>query len=160
MGSRMFVGQEVHVVPVIAPVDITTTTTNTIPVGVKEYEAIEFIILFGAITTDTAVLKVYECDDTTPTTSTAIAFKYRKTSAVGTDMTGALTAGTSSGITIAVTDDNKCVLVDVDPAALTSGYPYVKLSLDPGASMTVCVLSAIAILKPRYPQAVQISAVD
>lgn len=155
----MFLGQEVHIVPAIAPIDTTTTTVNTDVIGVKEYEAIEFVISFGAITGDTVVVTLKESTSTTAS-GTAVAGKYRLSSAVNTDTMGAVTALTAGTVTIAATDDNKVLLIDVEPAALTAGYPYVFVELNPGASMSSCVVSAVALLKPRYPQAVNISAVD
>jgi len=152
--------ETVHVVPVLAPADITTSTTYTDVVGLKEYRRIQFHILFGAITGDTVALTVEECDDTTPTNSSAIAFKYRKSSAVGTDSMGALTDATTSGITVAATDDNKVIIVEVDARDLSDGYPYVRVALDPGSSMSACVVGATAILEPRYAQSSQLSAVD
>jgi len=156
----MFVDERIHIVPAIAPADITTTTTYTDIIGLKEYHHVEFVIVFGAITGDTIALTVEECDDISASNTTAIAFRYRKSSAVGTDSMGALTAGASTGITIAATDDNKVVLVDVDSSELSSGYPYVRVKLDPGGSMSALLVGAIAILYPRYAQASQISAVD
>ena len=153
-------GQEIHVVPAIAPVDITTTTTYTDVIGLKEYEWVEFLISFGAITGDTVAMTVEVCDDASATNSTAIALMYRESSAVGTDSMGDVTAATTSGVTVAATDDNKVFLVDVNPASLSSGYPYVRVALDPGGSMSACLVSAVALLKPRYPQDTQISAVD
>ena len=149
-----------HIVPVIAPVDTTSTTINSDVVGLKEYHGVEFLINFGVITGDTVVVTVEECDDTTPTTTTAITFHYRKSSAVGTDSMGSLTAATTSGVTIAATDDNKLLAIYVDGAQLSDGYPYIRFVADPGASMSACLISAVAVLKPRYEQDSQLSAVD
>lgn len=156
----MLLDERIHVIPALEPADITTTTTYTDIVGVKEYQAIEFVIVLGAITGDTIALTVEECDTIVPANSTAIAFSYRKSSAAGTDSMGATTAATSSGITVAATDDNKIILIDVDPAALTDGYPYIRVAMDPGASMSECVVGAVCLLTSRYAQATQISAVD
>lgn len=159
--SKFFAGQLIHPVPLLAPVDIAGSATSTDIVGVKEYLEVEFLVEFGVITGDVVVVTVQECDDTTPSNSTAIPFKYRKTSAVGTDLTGALTAATAAGgATMSATDDGKSFLIDVDPAALTDGFPYLKAVITPGGSASVCLVAAQAVLRPRYPQAVNISAVD
>jgi hypothetical protein len=152
--------QAIHLVPALAPADITTTTTYTDVMGLKEAHEIEIDVLFGAITGDAVTLTVEECDDTTPSNSSAIAFNYQMSSAMGTDNLGAVTAATTSGITVAASDDNKVVRVFVDPSVLSSGYPYVRVKLDPGASMTACVVGAVALLRDRYPQEVPVSAVD
>lgn len=159
--SKFFAGQTVHVVPLLAPVDIAGSATSSDIVGVKEYLEIEFLVELGVITGDEIVVTVLECDDTTPSNSTAIPFKYRKTSAVGTDLTGALTAATAAaGATMSASDDGKSFLIEVDPAALTDGFPYLKVTATPGGSASVCLIAVQALLRPRYPQDVQISAVD
>ncbi len=160
--SNWFAGEQVHVVPLLAPVDAGSGTLQSDVVGVKEYLNIQFLVNFGVITGDEVVVTVEECDNVTPSNSTAIAFKYRKTSAVGTDLTGAITAVTvaATGATMSASDDGKMFLIDVDPAALTDGFPYLRVVANPGGSASVVLLSMLALLRPRYPQAVQISAVD
>jgi hypothetical protein len=150
----------IHVVPLASPVDTAATTVNSDVIGVKEYHAIEFGVMFGTITGDTVVVTVEECDDTVPTNVTAIAFKYRLSSAVGTDSMGAITDATATGVTIAATDDDKLLLIDVDPRALTNGRPYLRVVADPGASASAVEIAIFALLKPRYAQRSQLSAVD
>ncbi|MHA1225271.1 MAG: hypothetical protein ACTSPV_00845 [Candidatus Hodarchaeales archaeon] len=159
MGLPMLLGEEIHVVPALAPADISSDTYTDV-IGFKEYHNIQILVMFGAITGDTVTLTVEECDDTTPSNSTAVAFKYRKSSAVGTDSMGAVSSATTSGITVSATDDNKVILVEVDPATLTRGYPYIRVKLAPGGSISACFVGAVAILVPRYPQTSQLSAVD
>lgn len=155
----MNLGQKTHIVPVLAPVEVSTGTTNTDVVGLKEYEEIEFLISFGAITGDEVVVSLVESTNTTAS-GTDVAGKYRLSSAVGTDTMGAVTTLASTGVTLTADDDNKMLLITVDPATLTDGYPYVFVEIDPGSSMSSMLISGVALLKPRYPQAVQISAVD
>jgi hypothetical protein len=155
-----FLDQTLHVVGLTSPVDTASTTVNSDVVGVKEYHAIEFLVYFGTITGDTVAVTVEECDDIVPTNTTAIAFKYRKGSATGTDSMGAVTDATTSGVTIAATDDDKLLLIDVDPAALSAGRPYLRVVADPGASASAVEIAILAILKPRYAQNSQLSAVD
>jgi hypothetical protein len=73
---------------------------------------------------------------------------------------GAVTDATTSGVTIAATDDDKLLLIDVDPAALSAGRPYLRVVADPGASASAVEIAILAILKPRYAQNSQLSAVD
>ena len=140
---------ENHLIPLIAPVDTAASTVNTDVFDAGECVAVEMQIAFGVITGDTVVVTVEECDDTTPTNSTAIAYTYRLSSAVGTDSMGALTAATTSGVTIAATDDNKVLQIFVDPAALSAGYPYLRAVVDPGASASVVLVGAVANVLPR-----------
>ena len=152
--------QEVHLVPGLAPVDAASTAKQSDVVGAKEGLELEFDALFGVITGDTVVVTIEECDDTTPTNTTAIAFNYQLSSAVGTDVMGAVTAATTAGVTIAAADDGKVLRCFVDPAALSAARPYVRAVATPGGSMTVCLVAIVALIRDRYPQEVPISAVD
>ena len=157
--SKYFNDESVHVVPLLAPVDSAATTVNSDVVSLENYHNVQFIIPIGTISGDTIAVTVEECDDFTPSNSTAIAFSYRLSSAVGTDSIGTRTAATTAGVTIAATDDNKVLIIDVASDELTDGYPCVRVVLDPGANMSVFLVGAVAIMRPRYPQAAQISAV-
>ncbi len=139
-----------HLIPLIAPADTGSTTANSDVFDASECIAVACQVAFGAITGDSVVVTVEECDDTTPSNSTAIAFKYRLSSAVGTDSMGDLTDATAAGATLAASDDDKILEIFVDPRALSAGYPYLRLVVDPGASMTACLISAAASVLPRY----------
>jgi len=151
---------QLHAIPALAPQDITSTTTASDIIDAGEGHEIEFDVYFGVITGDTATLTLEECDDISASNSSAIAFNYQKSSATGTDSMGAVAAATTSGITIAATDDNKMVRVYVDPSALSSGYPYVRVNVAPGGSMSACLVSVVAVVRPRYPQEQPASMVD
>ncbi|MBT3274195.1 MAG: hypothetical protein HN368_13640 [Spirochaetales bacterium] len=158
--AKYYNDEEVHVVPLIAPVDTAAVAVNTDVVNLENYHNVQFIIPLGVVTGDTIAATVEECDDTTPSNSTAIAFYYRLSSAVGTDSMGARAVATTAGVTVAATDDNKVLIIDVASDELTDGFPYVRAVLTPGGSMTVLLVGAVAIMRPRYPQAVQVSAVE
>lgn len=153
--------QDSHIFPVIAPVDTTSTTVNTDVVDAgQSLSPITFGIQFGVITGDEVVVTVEECDDVTPTSTTAIAFDYRLTSAVGTDSVGAKTAATTTGVTIAAGDDNKMLLVYVDNRALSAGRSYVRCVCNPGGSASVCLISGFVALNPVYGRGTITSQVD
>lgn len=143
-----------------SPVDTASTTVNSDVIGTKELVAIDFLVYFGTITGDTVAVTVEECDDITPTNSTAIAFTYRLGAAVGTDTDGSPTAATTSGVTIAATDDDKVLTISVDPAALTDGYPYLRVVADPGASASAVEIAIMAVARPRYASETNLSLVD
>lgn len=151
----------VHYIPALASIDSTTTVTEamTDAIDVGEATELHFVVNFGAITGDTLVVKAYKDANTTTTGGTAIAFNYKLTSAVGTDTISAWTACASTGLTVAAGDDNKVLIVDIDPA-LCDGYPYVYLGIDPGASMTSLVYGVVAVCVPRYNQSIPSSMVD
>ena len=138
-----------HIIPLLAPVDTAGTAIQGDVFDAGECVSVEMQVSFGVITGDTVAVTVEECDDIVPTNSTAIAFEYRKTSAVGTDSVGAVTAATTSGVTMAADDDGKILQIFVDPAALTAGYPYLRFVATPGGSASVCLLQGVANVKPK-----------
>lgn len=149
--------EKVHVVPGFIPADITTTTTYSDVVNAGKAHWLQFILPIGAITGDTAVVTVENCTAADATGNTAVAFSYRLSSAAGTDSLGAVTAATSSGVTLAASDDNKVLVIDVDPSTLTDGYPYVRVAVDPGGSMSAFDIGCVILAEPRYAGA---TAVD
>lgn len=150
--------QEFNIFPVLAPVDTNNTAVGTDVVDAGDNHWLTFCLQLGNLAGD-ATLTVEQCDNTTPSTAAAIAFSYRKSAAVGTNTLGALTASASTGITLAnATDDNKMVIVEIDPSQLDDGYPYVRLYVTPAAAATL--VSCICIAKPRYVANTMNSAVD
>jgi len=151
---------DLHIIHCISPVDTAAVAASGDVVDCAEAHELEFLVLLGTITGDTVVVTVRECDDTTPTNSTAIAFSYQKGAALGTDTMGEVTAATTSGVTMSATDDDKILRCFVNPASFDSGYRYARVVVTPGGSMSACEIAAIAILRKRYPQEVPASAVD
>lgn len=151
----------VHYIPALASIDSTTTVTEamTDAIDIGEATALHFVCNFGAITGDDLVVKAYKDANTTTSGGTAIAFRYKLTSAVGTDTISAWTACASTGLTVTASDDNKVLIVDIDPAQC-DGYPYVYLGFDPGASMTSFLNGVVAVVVPRYNQSIPASMVD
>jgi hypothetical protein len=141
--------EKYHPIPLIAPVDTAAVTLNSDVIDAGEAIAIAFQVHLGVITGDDLVITVEECDDIVPTTQTAIAFKYRKSSAVGTDSLGAVTDSLAAGLTVLAADDNKMIEIYVDPAALTADYPYLRVVVDPGASMSVLLAGITVNILPR-----------
>jgi hypothetical protein len=98
----------------------------------------------GAVPTIT----VEECDDVTPSHSTAIAFNAYKEETAAGDTLGARTAVASTGVAMS-TNNGIMYVIEIDAAELTVGYPYLRVCFtDPGAS---ALISAVAILSgARY----------
>lgn len=159
--ANISLSQDVHVVPVLAPVDAVATAQVTKYVDLKQVGSgqVEFAINFGVVTsTDSTgdVTITIEADDvndttTSDTSAAAIAFQYRLSAAVGTDALGALTDATSAGYALINTDDGKSVLVYVDPAV--AAKRYVRAIITPTAETTVCLVGVTARFVPRYAQA-------
>jgi len=150
--------QDLHIVPVFTPVNTTSVTATSDVIDAGEYQHIQFLIYFGAL--DVAgVVDVYEADDIVPTNSVATTkFSYRYSGVMGTDLMAATTAG-SLALAYAGTEDGKILVIDIEPARLTAGYPYVYVSVNPtaGANNT---LAMIALVTPRYSQDIVPSVVD
>ncbi len=156
MGKRNL-GERIHVVPLLAPAQISATTTiSAINMGL--FNQIDFIIALGDLATADFTLTIAEDTAATATSADAIAFEYRVSAAAGTDTMGAVTASESTGLALAnATYDNKTLIVSVDSSALTDGHKYCRPVLTRGGSATAYV-SVTAMCYPRYEQATPASA--
>lgn len=150
--------QSLHIVPCLAPVDITNVTTASDVIDAGECQHVQFLLYFGAL--DVAgVINVYESDDIVPTASTAIAgWTYRLSAATGTDLWGASTAG-ALNLAYAGTEDGRIMLIDLNPAVLAAGRPYVWVEVNPTAGANN-LLAIVALVTPRYSQEIVPSVVD
>ena len=161
MGNFRF-AQGLQVVPLKAPA-ATTDDSESKCVALENAHWCTFIISLGAldVTTDTYTFTPYSAStNSTGSGDTALPFWYRKSSAVGTDDWGNVTAvSAGTGVSITGADDNKLLLIDVNLdviPALDSDAAYMYIDIDAGAaaaSDTNYATSIIAVLEPRYPQA-------
>ena len=157
--SKMNFDERLHIVGLASPVDSAGAAVSSDIVNLVKYHSGTFLVYFGTITGDTIVVTVEECDDVTPSNSTAIAFSYRLSGATGTsDAYGAKTAAAAGGVTIAATDDDKILQIDVNGVELTAGFPYVRVVATPGGSASASEIAILCILDPRYPQNAQVTA--
>ena len=160
-------GQINKIMPVLAPVDTTTTAANTIPVDLSNAHRCTFGIMFGAITSSSTTaaptVTVLAATGAATTGATAIAFNYRLSAAVGTDTWGAITAATTAGKALTLTSDNMMLLIDVNPVDVFNGvgapdgrYVYVHIASE--AHVTSLVIAGFAEIEPRYAQTSMLSA--
>lgn len=148
-----------HIVKGLDPVaDAFAGTKYSDVISLKNHECLEFYVYKGVGATGTATLTVEACDDTTPTNSEAIIFRYQ-TVTTG-DTHSVLTAATTAGFTTtAGSSQIYKVIVEAQDLA-DSGYEYVRLkSVEVVDSPVVgCIL---AVLKQaKYDQEQQESAID
>lgn len=132
--------------PPVADYDDGGTTSDVI--NMKNFNKGCFVIQKGVGTTGTGVVTVLACDDTTPSNTTAVPFRYVEISAA--DVVGTITEATSSGYTITA-GSNIMVVIEVDAVELAkTGYGYVQLSLT--ESENAAVLAGILFIgaEPRY----------
>ncbi len=150
--GKMNVAQDIHIVPLLAPAQYSTTQTCG-HINMKQYEKVEFIVNMGAIGGDAFVMVVGQSAVTAGSSTTAIAARYRLTAAAGTDTMGATTALTTSGFTtINGTHENMTVIIDVDSSDMTTeSLPYVGLTITDNASADV-FMSVTALCWPKYPK--------
>jgi hypothetical protein len=158
MGIRYAEG--LKVLPILAPVaDSTSVATSYVDLDTAQWAS--FLVQFGAMTsdsTDTVTITV-ECSTESDSNATEIQvpFKYRLSAAVDTDTMGAITsAAAATGAVVTAADDNKLLIVDVDPASLPSltGYTdhrFLRLVLTKSAGLATNIIDVIAVLEPRYP---------
>jgi len=147
------------VLPVLAPVDTAATAVNTSSVNLNEAHWITFLVQLGNFTsdsTDTVQITVESSTaDSTAAGDTAQVFNHRLASAVATDNMGAISTATSSGVELgASSDDDKLLVVDVDPAVLTAAdvdANFVKVVITPSSDTAILLVDVIAVVEPRYP---------
>lgn len=158
--------EETQVVPVFAPASSTVDSTESAGINLENAQWVTFLVQFGAMTTDstdTITVSVVAADSDNASTAagdTAIPFQYRLSSALGTDAWGAITAGTTAGVTITAAQDNVSLVIDVDPAAVQAydadaDYVYLDFGT-PGIISGFA--SACAFIEPRYPQNSQLTS--
>jgi hypothetical protein len=161
MSASTFVMYD-NIVPLLAPVDITTTVTATAYVDLKYAHRAGILCTIGNIhsgtATDIGVVTV-EAATAPAGTEAAIAFKYRQAGAVGANTWGAVTAAGATGVEYAITDDNKALWIELDTADLAaSDYRYVRVKFSDDPDLANFVVGAYAFLQTRYKQATHLSA--
>jgi len=157
--SKLNVAQDIHIVPITAPAQITSTTVAP-HINMKQYRKVEFIVAMGAIGGDAFTITATQSAATAGSSSTAIDARYRLTAAAGTDTMGAVTAlDDSTGfVTVNGTHENMTLIVDIDATDMTTASkPYVGLTLTDSGSGDV-FFSITALCWPRYPQETNASA--
>jgi hypothetical protein len=114
---------------------------------VSEAHKALFLLYKGVGATGTSLVTVSACDDNSPSTETAVAFRYRRLNTTNTP--GAVTAATSAGFTTtAGSSDLYAIEVDIKALA-ASGYKYVCLKCVESVASAV-VGAIVAMLVPRY----------
>lgn len=145
----MYLSDRYAIVHAIEPADKAGAGDDSDSINIGKLNWLTFVCAFGAITGN-SVLKLYT-GATAGTKTTAETFTYRLASgdfeAASADLYG--TAATSAALTLtAGTYDHKTLIVEVDPATLTDGQPWVTLEFD--ATANPLNLAVIAIGEPRY----------
>ena len=162
--ARFGIGEQI--VPLKAPIDSAGTAYTTPFVDLKNALHATFFYYMGVVTAASAdqniVVTMEAATAAASGSEVAIAFKYRLSGATGANTLGAITAATSTGVSLDTTSaDGKLLLIDIDPAALDSALAdarFVRMVVGINAGGTVTLNAAWAVLDPRYPQLTQKSA--
>jgi len=157
-----------HIVAGIYPVaDAFSGGATTDVISMANYGRATFLVITGAVE-DAAVsniVTVNSCDDTTPTTQTAIAFTHRQcVSSTSVDTWSAQTAATSSGYNFSDQSTmgvaNTMWMVEVDAEDLSGTDKYVQLAIAETVDKTILAGVICILSDPRYPQEVPVSAIS
>lgn len=124
--------------------------------SLARYEEVLFVIVKSAGATGTATITVESCDDTTPTTSTAIAFAYKVSTSGNT--WGNWADATSSGF-VTTAGANQAYMVSVRAEGLNNSDNYVRLQATEVVD-SACDGAILSIgLNPRYAKNVQMEMI-
>ena len=150
--------QNAHFIKGLDPVaDAFAGTKASDVVNFENYHSMVFVVYKGVGTTGTSTLTVEACDDTTPSNTTAIPFRYKAITSGDTE--GALTAATTSGFTTTA-GSSQLYLIEVDQDEMgDTGYGYVRLKAVESADDPVVGAVLIIGYGPRYAQDVPATAI-
>jgi hypothetical protein len=104
--------------------DIFNGDPSTDVVSMENYQEIIFVISRSAGATGTATITVESCDDVVPTTTTAVAFRYKETTTGNTE--GAITAAAAAGVATTA-GANGMMVVSIRADELSGSDKFVRL---------------------------------
>jgi hypothetical protein len=163
--NRLAFGEQV--VPLVAPVDSAATAYATPYVNLKNALHCTFYAYFGVVTAtsaDQSVVLTVEAATAAASSATevAIAGKFRKSGATGTDTWGAVTTFGATGVEVITTADGSLYAIDIDPAVIEATHgsrdaKWVRLVVGIDAGGTVTLNAIWAVLDPAYVQTTVLS---
>jgi len=158
--SNQFIQYD-NIFPLLAPVDAASNVQTLPYVDLKHYHSGGFLIKFGNVNsgtaTDTEVITV-EAATAVDGTEAAIGFSYR-TVLVGSNQWGAVATAASTGLSLAVSDDNLNVWIEIDPDEMAANdYRFVRCIITDTPDMAACLVDASWIGSPRYKQVTAVTA--
>lgn len=150
-----------NIVPILSPQDIASTATTCAYMDLRNAQKAAFLILVGNVNsatgTDTEVVTV-QAATAEGGTEAAIAFRYR-TALGGANSWGAVTTADTTGVSYAVSDDDRHMWIEVDPDELAANdYRYARVVLTDTPDMAAFLVSVIGLIQPRYKQETAVSA--
>lgn len=137
--------------------DAFSGTVSTDVVDMSEFSEVAFIRYDGVGALGTSTVTVEACDDTVPTTTSAVAFHSRAITTGDTE--GALTARAAAGFTTPAGSSKLVAAIVREDALAASGYRYVRAKYV--ESVNDPVLGGVLILgRKKDKSALANSAID
>jgi len=162
--AKVRFAEGLNIIPIEGPADCAADCESEW-VELENAHWISFLVICGAMgTSDTINVAVKSTTSATSGTTNsndyALPFKYRLSSAVGENAWGSITAVTTATgyVTINDDEDNKLLLIDVDPADVASHdsdalYVYLDFDVtDASSTDSSTIVGAVAFVEDRYPQ--------
>lgn len=135
--SRFYTSEEGHIVNALAPVDINGGANSDVW-SMANHSHATIIVSLGVTASGSEIpITLEECDDFTPSNSTAIGFSYYSETTAGGDTLGARQTATTAGFTTSADEpDGTFYVIEVDAQELSDGYENLRVvCADPGASV-------------------------
>ena len=131
-------------------------------VRMRAAQWVTFMAVWGTRTTDGTTnpfnFRVFASTAATTVSATAQPFKYRLSSALGTDSWGNITAATAAGVNVDEGVINRLLIIDVDPASITKADAnFVHLRVDGRGDGTNPAFGIVGFVEPRFPQNANLS---
>jgi hypothetical protein len=142
---------EMHSVPGIYPVADAFAGTAATDIIEVQGEGILFTIFKGVGTTGTSVITVLACDDTTPSNTSAVPFKYRISTTP--DTWGEWTDVANTGFTTTAGSNQLYEVWAAAEAQASTGYAYVKLVATESVNDPVVGAVLAQVVGGRYKEA-------
>ncbi len=139
--------EDAHLVLATAPVDVNSGVSSDVwSMGNASHASI--IVCYG-VTGGTSAITVEECDDFTPSNTTAIAYASYSEVTAGGD-TPATRAATAAGGLTSSANDGIFYQIEVDASQLTDGFPNMRVVIaDPSGATFAAILVFLSGF--RYP---------
>ena len=162
MSSHNTLAMYDNVFPIVAPVDLGGTAAETPYIDLLGVNYCAFLLQQGVTTPnacgDIVDITMDTCSVESGGAETAVAFNYRKSSAVTANTWGAVTAATTTGAELTDDDEGMALWIEVDVEAIAAaGRRYVKLHIEQNA-FTAFFASVVAFVGGRYHQTTMVSA--
>ena len=149
MSLSALLGQNAYTHPATSAADMFNGNLTTDVLSLSNYGTIIFYLTKGAGAVGTATITVESCDDTSATTSTAVAYNYAVCTSGNT--WGALTAAGTAGFTTTA-GANQCYAIEIRADQLSGSDQYVRAVFTETANAAVEGAVISIGFTPKYPQ--------